>query len=503
MTASSEGDPTSATGGTPAAGDPVGAAADPAGPAQEAASHARSAPQAPLARPAVVRSLSDDRVDIGWSNLAGDLSRDREVQIVCGVTALVALVVSWRVVSGGLLSLLTWLVAGLATGLVVAARGSARQVTPSPGAWLADPLRFPSLAGGAAASFVLAALTGRSLPLAVALAGMLAVLPLGALPRLTTGWLIRVGQAVRAPWPTRLTSAQAGLVGVAMGGLISLIVPRWTTVLLAIVAAGAVVALLRTAPSTSRPGDEGPPPDGADDADTAVGAARLSAIVTVTLAAAAAASALLAGSLPADAKPVDAKHVKVQADRESTTTGITVAAGEMITVKASGTVHFLGDDKRAVADIDGYPARYSGCGGPGFCGALVGRVGPKGAWFPLRSTASASAPAARELELGINDFNLDDNTGSFDVVVTVSAPTAQPGFSTTATTVAPVGSSREGTGGSDGGGSSHSFVLAIFAALFAAVGALIGHRAGRELMGLPSTAETSAGERFVRLSLED
>jgi hypothetical protein len=45
--------------------------------------------------------------------------------------------------------------------------------------------------------------------------------------------------------------------------------------------------------------------------------------------------------------------------------------------------------------------------------ALIGRIGPQGAPFPVGTTYSQPAAATGRLYLGINDTGVDNNSGSF------------------------------------------------------------------------------------------
>ncbi|HEX7168646.1 MAG TPA: hypothetical protein VF230_16820 [Acidimicrobiales bacterium] len=185
---------------------------------------------------------------------------------------------------------------------------------------------------------------------------------------------------------------------------------------------------------------------------------------------------------PVAAAPVEGKKVTVRADRVATATGIAVAAGERISVKATGTIGFLDGDDGAKADADGYPARYSGCGGPGFCGVLVGRI-DKGPWFLLGAAGSAGAPAAGKLELGVNDYDVEDNRGNFTVVVDVSAPSPAAALPTDAM---PASAFDASAGRIEGEGSSGSFPRGVLAAVVAALAALFGHAVGAKARTLPA-----------------
>jgi hypothetical protein len=101
-----------------------------------------------------------------------------------------------------------------------------------------------------------------------------------------------------------------------------------------------------------------------------------------------------------------------------TDTNITVRGGQMVSFSVSGQV-FVRRDNAGVGP-DG-----SGQGGRGFpvpemlAGGLIGRIGTNGAPFAIGgNTQPIRMPANGRLWLGINDNELDDNSGTFQVVVT-------------------------------------------------------------------------------------
>jgi len=107
--------------------------------------------------------------------------------------------------------------------------------------------------------------------------------------------------------------------------------------------------------------------------------------------------------------------VRVQANQRWTDTGLTVQRGELIAFSPSGTVSFgknmsAGPDgNKDLPPNNGYAIRDMPVAG------LIGRVG-NGAPFPIGSNQtpirmSASGP----LQLGVNDDDYRDNSGSFDV----------------------------------------------------------------------------------------
>jgi hypothetical protein len=111
--------------------------------------------------------------------------------------------------------------------------------------------------------------------------------------------------------------------------------------------------------------------------------------------------------------------VQVQANQQWTPTGITVQAGERVAFQASGEVSFgQGADQKSGPDGNGslrnpqYPVPAMTVGG------LIGRVG-NSAPFPIGSNSQGiTMPASGQLMLGVNDNQLADNSGFFNVTIT-------------------------------------------------------------------------------------
>jgi hypothetical protein len=318
--------------------------------------------------------------------------------------AVVCLLLAWKVApfSTTFVAHGRGLVFWAALGLAVGALASARALPPLP------PLTPGLLAPAAAAGFVVAAFAGKPLTFAVAL---LAVAVLVSR---------RVEQA----------SLLLGLAaGAAVGGVLGRVID--------LVLAGSCLAVL-------------------------VLVSRKPAAAVTTAVLLAGTCALLWPAAPR-AFAEDRQTVSVPASQGFRSTHITLAAGQVIHVEATGRVRFLKRDKAAVVDPNGYPARYSGCGGPGFCGVLVGRVGDAGAPFLLGASGVVAAPAAGELQLAINDYDATDNSGSFSVKVWTTpagtAPTVR---------LRPAGVVLVPTGSENG------FRTALLAALCALLGCLAG-----------------------------
>ena len=109
----------------------------------------------------------------------------------------------------------------------------------------------------------------------------------------------------------------------------------------------------------------------------------------------------------------------VAANRQWTPTGIRVRQGEVIRFQSSGEISFTGNgDKAGVA---GSPAHKLVPGSPlpgALAGALIGRI-DNGAAFGIGDQGSITAPASGLLYLGTNDDNVSDNSGQFQVVITL------------------------------------------------------------------------------------
>ena len=111
--------------------------------------------------------------------------------------------------------------------------------------------------------------------------------------------------------------------------------------------------------------------------------------------------------------------VVVNAKQQWTTTGITVRRGETLTFSTTGEVQLsgAGDD---VAVATGAKSGRMATDAPlrnVIVGALIGRIG-NGRPFGIGDQATIVAPASGQLFLGINERQLNDNTGEFRVEIT-------------------------------------------------------------------------------------
>jgi hypothetical protein len=118
--------------------------------------------------------------------------------------------------------------------------------------------------------------------------------------------------------------------------------------------------------------------------------------------------------------PAVSGAVTVQANQTWTSTGITVKRGQRVSFTTTGQVQ-LSDDVNDIANGNGATSGRKAVGAPvpaAAAGALVGRVGTNGAAFPIgHGQQSVVMPAAGVLYLGVNDDQVADNRGNFQVVI--------------------------------------------------------------------------------------
>jgi hypothetical protein len=118
-------------------------------------------------------------------------------------------------------------------------------------------------------------------------------------------------------------------------------------------------------------------------------------------------------------------HVAVAADRAYTDTNLDVAKGDTVTVQASGTV-LLGTNEASRAGPDGlpnpefHPLNIYVDGKPleANHGSLIARVG-NGRPIVIGAANTFEVTEAGRLLLGINDNGLENNSGTFDALITV------------------------------------------------------------------------------------
>ena len=139
----------------------------------------------------------------------------------------------------------------------------------------------------------------------------------------------------------------------------------------------------------------------------------------------------------------DATATVVSAERVWTRTGLALEKGQRVTVSATGSVVAYQPslrEKEVVAEVgpEGtylfsdrvadreFPLPAAG-GGPAPCYGLIGRIGG-GAPFFIGTSRTWTADRGGELWLGVNDFDVSDNSGEFLATIDLSG-TPRPVFS--------------------------------------------------------------------------
>jgi hypothetical protein len=114
------------------------------------------------------------------------------------------------------------------------------------------------------------------------------------------------------------------------------------------------------------------------------------------------------------------EFVRVEANQPWTDTGITVRAGDTITFDAQGTVR-LSNSRNDIAGAGGTLSNRREADSPlpnQVAGALIARIGNSPPLF-IGNRRAVRAPFGGRLYLGVNEDYLADNTGDFQVAVTV------------------------------------------------------------------------------------
>jgi hypothetical protein len=118
----------------------------------------------------------------------------------------------------------------------------------------------------------------------------------------------------------------------------------------------------------------------------------------------------------------DSRAILVSSRVPWTDTGIDVRAGDVLTIRATGTIQFSaasGD----IAPPDGAQGRRATSAAPlsrDLIGALIARVGGSDPFVVGASPRAFRATASGRLYLGVNDDLLTDNRGDFRVTIAVS-----------------------------------------------------------------------------------
>lgn len=116
-----------------------------------------------------------------------------------------------------------------------------------------------------------------------------------------------------------------------------------------------------------------------------------------------------------------AMTVVVEGKRPWTDTGVDVAAGNDVTITATGQVF---NNANSSSGPDGVPndpglQRFNVVPGVNHSG-LLGRIGDSGRPFVVGSTFTYDAPTSGRLYLGINDRGVEDNAGAYTATITIS-----------------------------------------------------------------------------------
>lgn len=120
------------------------------------------------------------------------------------------------------------------------------------------------------------------------------------------------------------------------------------------------------------------------------------------------------------AAPQLSQMIRVEGRDRWTDSGLSVRAGDTLLFDARGTVR-LGPTENEIAGVDGTRSGRRDNGAPMANqpeGALIARIGTSPPFF-VGDTNSIRAPATGRLYLGVNDGDLGNNSGDFQVVVQV------------------------------------------------------------------------------------
>ncbi len=153
-------------------------------------------------------------------------------------------------------------------------------------------------------------------------------------------------------------------------------------------------------------------------------------LTSLLLLAAVVAPAAVAAAATAD-KPVT---VTVAGNKRWTPTGVTVKTGDSVTIDASGTVRFgpypidnispAGKSRETCTALTARQGKTSPFPEPALdCWSLIGRIGTD-APFQVGARTSFNATSNGELQLGVNDNQLPDNSGAWQATISVKVATA-------------------------------------------------------------------------------
>ncbi|MEO5819551.1 MAG: hypothetical protein ABIT71_03535 [Vicinamibacteraceae bacterium] len=120
--------------------------------------------------------------------------------------------------------------------------------------------------------------------------------------------------------------------------------------------------------------------------------------------------------------------VSVSANQRWVSTGISVAKGQQVSFSSSGEVQLSTDGSDVATTAGSKIGRRLSAGPlPGqLAGALIGRVGNGQAFGIGNQAGPLGMPDGGVLFLGVNDDNVDDNQGAFNVTVSTMPTTVTP-----------------------------------------------------------------------------
>ena len=114
--------------------------------------------------------------------------------------------------------------------------------------------------------------------------------------------------------------------------------------------------------------------------------------------------------------------IPVSATERWTDTGLTVRAGDSISVEADGTIQMSGDRNDTAAPAGGRRSAPDALVRNAPAGILIARIG-NGAPFAVGARRTMRAPVSGRLYLGVNDDYLEDNAGQFNAMVSIEPRT--------------------------------------------------------------------------------
>jgi hypothetical protein len=115
------------------------------------------------------------------------------------------------------------------------------------------------------------------------------------------------------------------------------------------------------------------------------------------------------------------RTISVPATQQWTSAGFNVRQGQTLYLQTSGQIQFSPDSNDRAESAGNPSKRVPGAPLPNaFAGALIGRVG-NGQPFAVGNLTELRAPANGQLFLGINDDNVSDNAGQFQVSISTSS----------------------------------------------------------------------------------